>query len=84
MGEKVDFNRAASLMMFGVMLVEDVIKSERMFYRKNKDSEDLKKAFRKSFQRGNGKSEHESDWLELYLKDVFKLTKAVEDKEDKQ
>ena len=83
MSDKVDFNRAASLMMYGSMLVQDVINSERLQYRKGKDIGSLTQTFRKAFQHGGGKAEIELSWLELYLKDVFKLTKSVEQQEEK-
>lgn len=79
---KVDFEHVASKFMFiRDMTISEIVKAERLEYRKGKDSEDVKKAYQKALKKGQYKTETELGMFEIYLKDVFKARKVKDESE---
>lgn len=74
MKERVDFKQLAKAFMFSDQNTIVILTEFKLQYRKNKTVVDLVKAKRKALKNGMGKTEYELGMLEIYLKDVFKLT----------
>jgi len=72
---KVNFELLAQRFMFSRSKIYNIVKEFKLQYRKNKGNADLYKAFQKAIKNGMGKTEYELSMFEIYLKDIFKLTK---------
>lgn len=76
---KMDLTNIAESLLFGNIRTSKELDNVIEFqwqYRKNKNFTDVKKAIDKGLKMGRGKTEHEIDWVALYLNDVFKTVKT--------
>jgi hypothetical protein len=65
----------AEYMLFGIIRTRDELEYRihgRWEYRKGKDFEDVKQAFRKGMKMGKGEVKHEIEWIAYYLRSVLK------------
>ena len=70
--DKVDFKELADRIFF-TKGWKDYINDNRIEFRKEKDFSDIQKAIVLSGKRGKYKLEYELGFMEIYLKDIFKI-----------
>ena len=74
MKKEPDYGMIAGLLMFNPEGFKEDFNSGKLgiAFRKDKTVADINAAIKKSLKRGYGKTERELEWIEIYIKDVFK------------
>jgi hypothetical protein len=73
----IDFKVLADIFIFGRKPVGEIILSESLEFRKGKDEDDIHRAWTRSRKPSNNKIEHELEFFEIYLKQIFKYKRLL-------